>query len=88
MSAMPIPRLPNPLTPETIEELMKARPYWDLSHPRSPLYRRLVQRGFEIMYPHTRYDAIGRMIDLKPLKPQYIAHLVAKENREMDEIER
>ena len=87
MTAMP--RLPDPLTPETIEPLMKARPYWDTSHPQSPLYRRLVQRGFEIMYPGPlRRDAIGRQIDTKPLKPQYIAHLVAKENREMDELER
>ena len=79
-----MPRLPDPLTPETIEELMKARPYWDLSLPRSPLYRRLVQRGFEIMYPDTRFDAIGRMIDDPPQPPERIAHLVAETNQEME----
>jgi hypothetical protein len=84
-----LPRLPDPLTPKTIEPLMKARPYWDLNHPRSPIYRRLVQRGFQIMYPGPpRRDAIGRQIDVKPLKPQHITHLVAQENREMDELER
>ncbi|MSO84970.1 MAG: hypothetical protein EXR02_00305 [Rhodospirillales bacterium] len=63
MPTMPVPRLPDPLTPEAIEELMKARPYWDTSHPRSPIYRRLVQRGFEIMYPGPlRRDAIRRQL--------------------------
>ena len=88
MSTMPIPRLPNPLTPKTIEGLMNARPYLDLNHPRSPLYRRLVQRGFEIMYPDTRFDAIGRMIDLPLRPPERIAHLVAEANREIEEQER
>ncbi|MEK7245223.1 MAG: M23 family metallopeptidase [Pseudomonadota bacterium] len=88
MTTAPMPRLPNPLTPESIDGLMKARPYLDLNHPQSSIYRRLVQRGFEIMYPNTRHDATGRMIDLKPLKPQYIAHLVEQTNREMEVMER
>lgn len=89
MTTLPIPRLPNPLTLETIEGLMKARPYWDTSHPQSEIYRHIVRRGFEIMYPGpTRHDAIGKMIVPKPLKPQYITHLVDAPNREMEEIER
>ena len=88
MTTMPILRLPDPLTPKSIEGLMNAQPYLDLNHPQSKVYRQLVQRGFEIMYPDTRFDAIGRMIDDKPRPPERIAHLVAKENREMEEMER
>ena len=40
MSSAPIPRLPDPLTPKTIEPLMKARPYSDASHPHFKIYRR------------------------------------------------
>lgn len=84
-----IPRLPNPLTPETIGEIMKARPYWDPSQPESKIYHHIIRRGFEIMYPDpTRFDAIGKRIDPKPLKPQYITHLVDAANREIEEIER
>ena len=36
----------------------------------------------------TAFDAIGKMIDAKPLKPQYIAHLVDAVNREMENLER
>jgi hypothetical protein len=70
MTAAPIPRLPNPLTPESLEGLMRERPYWDPSHPRSKIYHRLVQRGFEILYPgNVRYGARGT-IDTQPLKPE------------------
>lgn len=51
MSTMPIPRLPNPLTPERLEVLMRERAYWDANHPRFKIYNRIVRRGFEIMYP-------------------------------------
>ncbi len=86
MSAMP--RLPDPLTPNGLRELMRERPYWDPSHPRSKIYHRLVQRGFEILYPGpVRYGPGGRT-DTPPLKPQYVAHLVEQTNREMETSER
>jgi hypothetical protein len=86
MTAMP--RLPDPLTPDGLRGLMHERPYWDAFHPRAPLYHRLVQREFEILYPgNVRYGARGT-IDTQPLKPQYVAHLVADANREMEELER
>lgn len=50
MTTVPIPRFPNPLTPKTIEGLMKARPYWGTSHLHSEIYHRIVKRGFEIMF--------------------------------------
>lgn len=89
MTTDPMPRLPNPLTPDSLRNLMRERPYWDLKHPRSPLYRRLVEKGFGILYPGAaEYDGIGRMIDPDPLPPHQVAPLVAEINREMDELER
>ncbi len=79
------PRLPQPLTPESLKGLMRERPYWDSNHPGFPTYQRLVKRGFEILYPgNARYDVAGRMIDDPPRRPEAIAHLVAQTNREMD----
>ena len=83
MTAMPVPRLPNPLTPERLQILMRSQPYQDTSHPHFKIYRRIVQRGFEIMYPDTHRDEFGRGADA-PLPPERIAHLVAKENAALD----
>ncbi len=88
MTDAPIPRLPNPLTPEALDTLMRERAYWDLNHPRSRLYRRLVQRGFEILYPgEVRYGARGTVRE-EPLPPGEVAHLVVDANREMEQLER
>ena len=85
MTAMPRPRLPDPLTPEALRDLMRERPYWDLKHPQSELYHRLVRRGFEMLYPGpAQYDGIGRMIDTPPRSPGEVARLVAQTNRELE----
>ncbi len=79
------PRLPEPLTPESLKGLMRERAYWDTNHPRFPTYQRLVKRGFEILYPGpVRRDDTGIMIDVPPLPPEQVKHLVAQTNREMD----
>lgn len=83
MSAMP--RLPEPLTPESLRGLMRERAYWDTNHPRFPTYQRLVKRGFEILYPGTvRRDDTGMEINIPALPPEQVKHLVAETNREMD----
>ena len=70
----PIPRLPQPLTEEGLRRLMRERPYWDLDHPRSGLYRRLVERGFAMLFPgNAKHDETGKMIDAKPLPPEAVA---------------
>ncbi len=80
-----MPRLPQPLTPESLRGLMRERPYWDQNHPRFPTYQRLVKRGFEILYPGSvRRDDTGIMIDTPPLPPEQVKHLVEQTNREMD----
>ncbi len=85
MTIEPMPRLPNPLTPETIGRLMNERPAWDPSHPRSSLYRNLIERAFALMYPGVaKYDAIGKMIDPDPVPPYRIARQVEAINREME----
>ena len=72
-----VPRLPEPLTVESLRDLMRqrpergasfnargdspARPYWDLKHPRSSFYRRLVETGFSFLYPGPgKLDGVGR----------------------------
>jgi hypothetical protein len=83
------PRLPEPLTVESLRTLMRERPYWDLKHPRSALHRRLVDRGFAMLFPgKTKYDDTGKAIDVPPLPPEAVAHQVAQVNREMDRLER
>ena len=83
MTISPTPRLPNPLTPKGLEVLMRARPYGDANHPHFKIYRHIVQRGFEIMYPDTHHDEFGRGADT-PLPPERIAHLVAQENEALN----
>jgi hypothetical protein len=85
----PIPRLPNPLTEDGLRNLMRERAYWDLKHPSSPLYQRLVAQGFSMLYPgKTKYDETGKAIDVPPLPPEAVAHQVTQVNREMDRLER
>jgi len=85
----PIPRLPQPLTEEGLRNLMRERAYWDLKHPSSPLYQRLVAQGFAMLFPgKTKYDETGKAIDVSPLPPEAVAHQVAQVNREMDRLER
>jgi murein DD-endopeptidase MepM/ murein hydrolase activator NlpD len=85
----PIPRLPQPLTEDGLRNLMRERAYWDLKHPSSPLYQRLVAQGFSFLYPgNTKYDETGKAIDVSPLPPEAVAHQVAQVNREMDRLER
>jgi hypothetical protein len=84
---IPIPRLPSPLTVEGLRDLMRARPFWDLRHPRSGLYRRAVERGFAMLYPETKHDEFGRMIRPEPRPPGEVAGQVMAFNREMDRLE-
>ncbi len=85
----PIPRLPNPLTEDGLRNLMRERPYWDLKHPSSPLYQRLVAQGFAFLFPgKMKHDETGKAIDVSPLPPEAVAHQVAQVNREMDRLER
>ncbi len=85
----PIPRLPQPLTKDGLRNLMRERAYWDLKHPSSPLYQRLVAQGFAFLFPgKTKYDETGKAIDVSPLPPEAVAHQVAQVNREMDRLER
>ncbi len=82
------PRLPQPLTPETLRGLMREPAYRDATHPRFPTYQRLVKRGFEILYPGPeRRDDTGMIIDVKPLPPERVAHLVEQTNREIEDAE-
>jgi hypothetical protein len=68
---------------------MRERAYWDLKHPSSPLYQRLVAQGFAFLYPgKTKYDDTGKAIDVPPLPPEAVAYQVAQVNREMDRLER
>ncbi len=83
MTAMP--RLPQPLTPDSLRGLMSRRAYWDANDPRFPAYQRLVRRGFEILYPGpVRRDDTGNMIDTPPLPPHFVARQVEQANAEMD----
>jgi hypothetical protein len=66
---------------------MRARPFWDSTHPRSALYHRAVERGFAMLYPETKHDEFGRMADVPPLPPGAVARQVAAFNREMDRLE-
>ncbi len=52
--------LPDPLTENALQAMMRDKRYW---HPRQrdPAYQRIVERGFELLYPTTRRDASGRM---------------------------
>jgi len=85
----PIPRLLQPLTEDGLRNLMRERAYWDLKHPSSPLYQRLVAQGFAFLFPgKTKYDETGKAIDVQPLPPKAVAHQVAQVNREMDRLER
>ncbi len=85
----PIPRLPQLLTEDGLRNLMRERAYWDLKHPSSPLYQRLVAQGFAFLFPgKTKYDEPGKAIDVSPLPPEAVAHQVAQVNREMDRLER
>jgi hypothetical protein len=87
--AYPIPRLPNPLTEEGLRTLMRERPFWDLKHPRSGLYRRAVERGFEMLYSGpARHDGIGRLIMPEPRPAHEVAGQAMAFNREMDRLER
>lgn len=45
------PRLPHPLTPESLRGLMRQPAYSNPRDSRFPTYQRLVKRGFEILYP-------------------------------------
>ena len=57
---------------------MRERAYWDLKHPSSPLYQRLVAQGFAFLYPgKTKYDDTGKAIDVPPLPPEAVAYQVA-----------
>jgi hypothetical protein len=85
----PIPRLPQSLTEDGLRNLMRERPYWDLKHPRSEFYHRLVRRGFEMLYPGpAQYDGVGRMIDTPPRPPGEVARQVTQTNRELEAMER
>jgi hypothetical protein len=84
----PVPRLPNPLTEAGLRELMKQRPFWDVAHPQSELYRRAVEQGFKFLYPgQAKYDAIGKMITPEPRSSHEVAGEVAAFNQEMDRLE-
>lgn len=52
--------LPDPLTENALQAMMRDKRYW---HPRQrdPAYQRIVERGFELLYPTTRRDASVRM---------------------------
>lgn len=78
-----LPKLPQPLTPQSLVGLMRERAYWDATHPRFPTYQRLVKRGFEILYPGPeRRDDTGMAINTPPRPPEHVAHLVEQTNRE------
>lgn len=78
------PRLPHPLTPESLRGLMRQPAYSNPRDPRFPTYQRLVKRGFEILYPGPeRRDDTGMAINTPPLPPERVAPLVEQTNREM-----
>lgn len=86
MTAMP--KLPQPLTPQSLVGLMREPAYWDSRDPQFPTYQRLVKRGFEILYPGpVRRSDTGNMIDAPPLAPHIVAHQVDAVNREMAAME-
>lgn len=67
---------------------MREPAYWNSRDPQFPTYQRLVKRGFEILYPGPeRRDDTGIIIDVTPLPPERVAHLVEQTNREIEDAE-